>query len=54
MEHRPSPRIMGAELCSRSELESILADIRVAAADLTLLFATPRMTLVTARKPGRP
>jgi SAM-dependent methyltransferase len=45
--------LVGAGLCSRTELESILAEMRVAAADPKLLFAAPRMTLVTARKPAR-
>ncbi len=45
--------LVGAALCSRPELETILGDMRVAAADPTLLVATPRMTLATARKPAR-
>jgi SAM-dependent methyltransferase len=46
--------LVGAGLCSRPELDSILADMRVAAADPTLLFASPRMTLATGRKPAGP
>ncbi len=39
-------------LCSRPELESILAEMRTAAADPSILVAVPCMNLVTARKPG--
>ena len=42
--------LVGAGLCSRAELESILAEMRAAAADPDILFVAPRMTLVTARK----
>ena len=43
--------LIGAELCSREELDSILAEMRSAAEDPRILVATPRMSLVTARKP---
>jgi SAM-dependent methyltransferase len=44
--------LVRAGLCSRPELEGILAEMRVAAEDPNLLVAVPRMTLVTARKPA--
>ena len=42
--------LIGASLCSREEIESILAAMRDAAADPRILVAMPRMSLVTARK----
>jgi SAM-dependent methyltransferase len=44
--------LIGAGLCSRPELDSILAEMRAAAVDPTILVAVPCMTLVTARKPA--
>jgi SAM-dependent methyltransferase len=42
--------LVGAGLCSRAELGSILAEMRAAAATPDILVAVPCMTLVTARK----
>jgi SAM-dependent methyltransferase len=39
-------------LCTRPELDSLFAEMRVAADDPSILVAVPRMTLVTARKPA--
>lgn len=44
--------LVGAGLCSRPELDSILAAMRVAADDPRILVVVPCMNLVTARKPG--
>jgi len=46
--------LVGAGLCSRTELESILEEMRAAAADPRLLVAVPRLKLVTARKSAKP
>ena len=42
--------LISAGLCSRPELESLLAEMRVAATDPRILVAVPCMTLVAARK----
>lgn len=44
--------LAGAGLCSREDLEATLAEMCTAAADPGILVATPRMSLVTARKPA--
>lgn len=43
--------LISAGLCSREELDAILAEMRTAAADPAILVAVPRMSLVTTRKP---
>ena len=45
-----SSALVGANLCTPSELQTILADKRIAAADPTLLAVMPCMNLVTGRK----
>jgi len=47
-----SSALVGAGLCTPSELQQILADMRIAAADPTLLAVMPCMNLVTGRKPA--
>jgi ubiquinone/menaquinone biosynthesis C-methylase UbiE len=44
--------LIGAGLCTRQELESLLEEMRVAADDPRILVVVPCMNLVTARKPG--
>jgi len=47
-----SSALVGAGLCTASELQQILADMRIAAADPTLLAVMPCMNLVTGKKPA--
>jgi SAM-dependent methyltransferase len=42
--------LIGAGLCTREKLDSILAQMRAAAEDPRILFVVPCMNLVTARK----
>lgn len=42
--------LIGAGLCTRSELDTILAEMKAAAEDPRILFVVPCMNVVTARK----
>jgi SAM-dependent methyltransferase len=44
--------LVGARLCTRPELDSLLAAMRVAADDPRILVVVPCMNLVTGRKPA--